>query len=494
MRMSDMEAVMWAVEKDPALRSDFTVLTILDRVPTDKRLKQMAERAIAAMPRLGQRVRSTPFRLAPPRWEDDPEIDLDYHIRRVAIPPPGEMRQLLDAAAQLAATPFDRSRPLWEFTLFEGLVGGKAGLLEKMHHTITDGVGGLKLSLALVDFERNPRRVTKTLTLEIAEEERLQRVANPIPQGNVLSELASGISDAVATQARRTRSAAAAGAALIAHPEHFPSVGKSMWNMLTSVQRQVIVGPHGYSRLFAQRSLGRRYDVTSVPFDRARETASATGVTVNDLFVTAITRAIGMYHEQQGESLKHLRMAMPVNLRRRPGNHGANSFAPIRVVLPVILGEVRDALAATHDVLGRVQTEPVLEALGSIAGAASALPTSALVSITRQQTRSIDFTTSNLRGAPQALYMAGALMEHNIPLGPRANAPVNVTVMSYAGSLEHGIHTDPAAVTNPEAFVACIETAWSELFNLVSARQRKRSPRAKSGPSAAPQRRVSDHF
>ena len=90
--------------------------------------------------------------------------------------------------------------------------------------------------------------------------------------------------------------------------------------------------------------------------------------------------------------------------------------------------------------------------------------------------------------------MAGALMEHNIPLGPRANAPVNVTVMSYAGSLEHGIHTDPAAVTNPEAFVACIETAWSELFNLVSARQRKRSPRAKSGPSAAPQRRVSDHF
>lgn len=466
MRMSDMEGVMWAVEKDPALRSDFTVLTILDRVPTEKRLKQMAERAVFALPRLGQRVRSTPFRLAPPRWEDDPDLDLDYHVRRVAIPPPGTMRSLLDAAAQLAATPFDRSRPLWEFTLFEGLEGGRAALLEKLHHTITDGVGGLKLSIALVDFERNPKRVTSEITLEIAEHARSQRTTNPIPASNAVSEMLSGLSDTIATQARRTRSVLAAGATLLAHPEHVPAVGKSAWNMVNSVQRQVIVGPHGYSRLFAPRSLGRRYDVTSVPFNDVRELATHLEVTVNDLFVCALTRALGAYHLEFGEHVAKLRMAMPVNLRKRPGNHGANAFAPIRIAVPVDLGNPRDAVLSTHTVLNSVRTEPVLEALGSIAGAASALPTSALVSITRQQTRSIDFATSNLRGAPNALFMAGTRMDRNIPLGPRANAPLNVTVMSYAGALEHGIHSDPAAVTDPELLVRHIDSAWAELLAL----------------------------
>ena len=466
--MSDMEGVMWAVEKDPALRSDFTVLTILDRVPTDKRLKQMAERAVVALPRLGQRVRSTPFRLAPPRWEDDPDLDIDYHVRRVAIPPPGTMRSLLDAAAQLAATPFDRSRPLWEFTLFEGLEGGRAALLEKLHHTITDGVGGLKLSIALIDFERNPKRATSDLTLEIAEEARAQRTTNPIPAGNAVSEIVSGLSDTIATQARRTRSVLAAGATLIAHPEHMPAVGKSAWNMVNSVQRQVIVGPHGYSRLFTPRSLGRRYDITSVPFNEVRELATELDVTVNDLFVCALTRALGAYHRDLGETVTKLRMAMPVNLRKRPGNHGANAFAPIRIVVPVSLDDPKEAVLATHAVLNSVRTEPVLEALGSIAGAASALPTSALVSITRQQTRSVDFATSNLRGAPQSLYMAGARMDRNIPLGTRTNAPVNVTVMSYGGALEHGIHSDPAAVSDPELLVRHIDTAWAELLALCS--------------------------
>ncbi len=475
--MSDLESVMWSVEKDPALRSDFTNLTILDTAPDPARLMAMVERMIAAMPRLDQRVKSTPLHIAPPRWEDDPQLNLEYHIRRVAIPPPGSMRALFDAAAQLAATPFDRQRPLWEFTLLEGLEGGRAGFLQKLHHTITDGVGGIKLSAAMIDFERNPPDVAD-LNAELRAQQRHDRLANPIPQTSFASELWSGIAAAASTQIRRTRSVVGAASTLATHPQHVPNVGRSLWNMVNSVQRQVVVGPRGYSRLFAPRSLGRRYDVLSVPFDQVKQASKAHGVTVNDVFVYAMSRGIAAYHAAFGETLEHLRMAMPVNLRNRPGQHGANAFAPVRIVLPVSLGDLQEGLAATHDTLKSIRQEPALEALGSIAGAAGMLPTSALISLTRQQTKTIDFATSNLRGASMHLFMAGARIERTIPLGPRTNAPLNITVMSYAGAFEHGIHSDPAAITDPELLVRCIEEAWNELLaphrKSVTSRNRQR--------------------
>src|SRR5450631_189401 len=151
--MSNSEAIMWAVEKDPAIRSDFCNLTFLDRRPRDDRVRETMQRAIDAIPRLSQRVIGAPLRIAPPEFADDPTFDFDAHVRVAAVPAPGDDRALLDLCGALAERPLDRARPLWEFTVIEGLADGRAALLQKVHHTITDGVGGLKLSLALVDFE-----------------------------------------------------------------------------------------------------------------------------------------------------------------------------------------------------------------------------------------------------------------------------------------------------------------------------------------------------
>ena len=160
-RMSDAEAIMWAVEKDPALRSDFCNLTLLDCRPTDERLEATLTRALRAIPRLRQRVVSAPLRVLPPEFADDPTLDVEAHIRVLALPAPYDERALLDLCGRLAEQPLDRARPLWEFTLIEGLRDGRSALLQKVHHTITDGVGGLKLSLALVDFEREPSGVAE---------------------------------------------------------------------------------------------------------------------------------------------------------------------------------------------------------------------------------------------------------------------------------------------------------------------------------------------
>jgi len=136
---------MWAVEKDPALRSDFCNLTFLDRRTQEERIRGTMARALEAIPRLDQRVIVAPLRIAPPEFADDPNLDLDAHVRVVAVPSPGDDRALLDLCGALAEQPLDRARPLWEFTIVHGLPGGRAALLQKIHHTITDGVGGLKL-------------------------------------------------------------------------------------------------------------------------------------------------------------------------------------------------------------------------------------------------------------------------------------------------------------------------------------------------------------
>src|SRR5262245_18088539 len=114
--MTDAEAIMWAVEKDPALTSDFCNLTLLDGRPTADRIEATMRRALAAIPRLGQRVIGAPLRIVPPEFADDPTLDLTAHVKEVAVPAPADHRALLDLCGALAEQPLDRARPLWEFT------------------------------------------------------------------------------------------------------------------------------------------------------------------------------------------------------------------------------------------------------------------------------------------------------------------------------------------------------------------------------------------
>ena len=146
---------MWRVEKDPFLASTFGAVTILDRAPDFDRLRSRMESAVHALPRLGWRVQPNPTGLGAPIWADDPDFDIDLHVRRVALPAPGTRRQLLDLASLFVLDPLDRTRPLWQFLVVEGLEGGKAALLTKMHHTITDGVNGVRMSMQYVDLTRD---------------------------------------------------------------------------------------------------------------------------------------------------------------------------------------------------------------------------------------------------------------------------------------------------------------------------------------------------
>lgn len=453
--MSDTEAIMWAVEKDPALRSDFTNITILEGRPDESRLRAKIDAALDEIPRLRQRVVSPPLRLAPPEWRDDPTLDLEYHLRKVAVPSPGGMRELLDLAAAFSATPLDRSRPLWEFTLVEGLEGDRTALFQKIHHAVTDGVGGLRLSLSLVDFEAGPTRPDVA-----SSDERADATPRTTPAG----VLADALRYSAHRQIELARQGLGTAAHLASHPDEARREVVSAAQLAASVRRQVLVTEPARSALLRHRSLGRRFEVRQVSLDAVKDAAAALGGSVNDVFVTAVAGALGSYHERMGEPCDELRMAMAVSLRAHGGESAGNSFAPSRVLVPVGPKDPAARFARVAERLTAVRQEPALGATGSLAGLLAPLPTSLLVVLTRSQARTIDFATSNLRGSPVDLYVGGARIAANFPMGPRTGCALNVTLLSYRGSLDIGINLDPAAVTDPDALLECIDESFADLL------------------------------
>jgi WS/DGAT/MGAT family acyltransferase len=321
-RMSDVEAMMWNLEKDPFLSSTFGSLSILDRPPDHERLAARMEYVISTVPRLRQRVVPALGRLAPPEWQDDPELDLRYHVRRVSLPEGATMRDLYDFATLFVQDPFDRTRPLWEFLAVEGLPGGKGALLQKMHHTITDGEGGVRMSERMVD-----------LTREATDPEPLPIEEVPPLDADLLSTSLETLGHGVRRAGGIAERSLSWAAGSITDPTRVYRLGVDVTEVARSAARQLLVTDGARSPLWTRRTLNRWFDTLDVPFDDAKRAAKNLGGSLNDLFVAGAAAGAGEYHRRKGAEVADLRMAMPVSFRKDK-SAGGNSFAPMRVVVP----------------------------------------------------------------------------------------------------------------------------------------------------------------
>jgi WS/DGAT/MGAT family acyltransferase len=451
-RMSDLEALLWNVDKDPYLSSNFGSVTLLDRSPDLAKFRRRMLVAVSRIPRLHQRVVPALGRLAPPEWRDDPAFDIDRHLRHVALPTPGSTRQLLDLAALFVQDPLDRTRPLWEFVIIDGLTDGRAALVQKMHHTITDGEGGIRLSEQFIDVAREVA-TDPEVTIDCAAEG--------------AGSLWDTTTDTLAHGWRRglgiaNRSIELAVDAVL-HPTQLTHLGSGSIETGRSVARQLTVTDSHRSPLWTGASLGRHLEVLDVPFDETHRAAKALGGSINDVFVAATAAGAGAYHRQLGAPVDQLRMAMPVSTRQG-SSAGGNSFVPTRVLVPA--GELDPAtrFQQVHEVLGRTKTERAIGLVAGLAGVANLLPTSVMVRIARQQAETVDFTTSNVRAAPFDLYISGARIEGTYPIGPLAGTAFNVTMMSYRGMLNLGLHVDSGEVTDPPLLRDAIAEGFAELI------------------------------
>jgi diacylglycerol O-acyltransferase len=451
--MSDTEAIMWAVEKDPALRSDFCNLTILESPPDSARMENTMARAVAAIPRLGQRVIGAPLRIVPPAFADDPTLDLSAHVRRMALPGDGSDRALLDLCGSLAEQPLDRARPLWEFTIIEGLDDGRAALLQKIHHTITDGVGGLKLSLAFVDFDPDaepapPQRVDEDAPDHDDPHDTPLRVTRP------------AVADLATRNASVARHLAGSAGRILTHPAQLPARAADTARLVRSLQRQVLSTEPARSDVMHARSLSRYFEIYALSLPAVQSAAKALGGNINDLYVAGLVGALGRYHEHLGSEVRELRLAMPISTRNR-GDAAANRFVPARLVVPI--QPVDDPPALFADVKARLadaKGEAAIGAAENLAILLTGLPTSFLVALTRAQTRTTDFAATNLRGSPLPLYIAGSRVIASYPFGPRTGTALNATVMSYCDELHLGLNIDPAAIIDVKAFMSDIDASF----------------------------------
>jgi len=451
-RMTDVEAMMWNVEKDPFLSSTFGSVTILDRPPDFDRYRRRLLRMVHKIPRLHQRVVPALGRLAPPEWHDDPGFDIDYHVRRIALAPPGTQRQLFDLSTLLVLDPFDRTRPLWEFYVIEGLEDGRAAILQKMHHTITDGEGGIRMSEQFIDLTRDAPDIDE-----------YEIVAETNPSSNIVETAAETLTHTWRRGLGVGQRLISDTAGLLTDPGRITSIPSDVVETARSAVRQTTVTDGAHSGLWAKRTLRRRMEAIDVPFDDAYRTAKALGGSLNDFFVTGAARGAGRYHRARGVELESLRMAMPISTRTDETS-GGNSFVPTRGLVSAWMDDPVEQFAAVHEKLEETKSERAIGIIEPLAGFINMLPTSVLVRFARQQVETVDFTTSNLRAAPFDLFIGGALIEANYPLGPLAGTAFNLTMMSYRGMLNMGLHIDAGAIDDSELLRDSIRESFDELI------------------------------
>lgn len=451
-QMSDAEALMWRVEKDPYLASTFGSVTILDRPPDFDRLRSRMEQAVHAVPRLGWRVQPNPAGLGAPIWADDPDFDIDYHVRRIALPPPGTRRQLFDLASLFVLDPLERTRPLWQFLVVEGLEdleGGQAALLTKMHHTITDGVNGVRMSMQYIDLTRDAAEPVGGTTTE--------HDAAPAPTPSSLDTIRSFVEGSF----RLPLSIARQVRELLADLSAIPAAGSAAVDGLRGALNQLSETDSARSPLWTGRSMRRRLETARVPFESTRAAAKRLGGSLNTAFLTACAEAAHRYHVADGAPVDELRASMAVSTRTKES--GANAFTVVKMLIPT--GEMR--LKERFGRIGEIAAEAVkpggIARIDTLATVTAAIPASLLTRIARQQSQSIDFATSNVRTSPVEYYIAGAKALETYPIGPLAGVAFNATMLSYVNHLEIGVNFDAAAVGDPPLMAKLLEESFGAL-------------------------------
>ncbi len=456
-RMDWADAVMFGVEEDPVLRSVITLVILLDQEPDEKMVRERIERMTRLVPKLRQRAVGNPLSLAPPRWEIDPNFDLDYHLRWVSAPnPDGTMRPVFTMAEQMAEGDFDRARPLWEMLLITGLKDGQAAFITKIHHSVTDGIGGLQMAATLFDLDRKGAEL------------------GPMPEApqgaaaGLRGRLKQGMSFEARTTAGDVRSAIGTGTDFVKEAVTDPiGVATSAGEMAASLSRMLAPASEPLSSVFGDRSLSVYFDLIDIPLDDLKKAGKVGRGTLNDAFVAGIAGGLRRYHERHGTIPDALRVNMPVNLRS-PADTGkqGNAWVPARFPVPMNEADPAKRIQQLHPVLRQARTEPAAVLTDQVFRLLTMLPRSIATVVAGGLMKGTDFVATNVPGPPIPVYFAGSQILRMLPYAPKAGAAVNCALMSYNGVAQVGVNIDTMSVPNPPELVADLRAGLQEIAAL----------------------------
>jgi len=406
------------------------------------------------VPRFRQKLAYPPAQTGRPFWVDDPNLNLEYHVRHSALPAPGSEDQLRRMAARVFSQQLDRSKPLWELWLVQGLTRNRFALLTKTHHAVVDGVSGVDIATVL--FDLNP----------VPEPPPSDDAWAPQPEPSSATLLAKGVEDVARAPVRAVRRLEHA----VQHPESaikqvrdaveaVSEVGWNFANPAPKVPLNVEIGSH------------RRFAWVRSDLDRFKRVKDALGGTVNDVVLAVVAGALREWLRGRGirtEGLE-LRAQVPVSIRASD-EHGqlGNRLAVMRAPLPVYIADpVRRLEAVSQAMKGLKQSK---QALGAevISRFNDFAPPTLLAQAARINfsTRLFNLTVTNVPGPQVPLYVLGRELEDIFPIGfLPPNQALFVAIMSYNGGINFGLLADYDSMDDVDVIASGIETAIAELVD-----------------------------
>ena len=439
-------------EANPRTRSGIMALEVLDTTPDWNAFRARFENASRRAVRLRQKVVVPTLPTAPARWVIDPDFNLDFHVRRVRVPRPGTLREVLDLAEVMLQSPLDISRPLWTVTLVEGLEGGRAASLLHLSHAVTDGVGATALFSEIYDLERDAKpRPTPPMPVpeDITGDDLMREGFNHLPgviAGGVLGAVSGGLS--MLGRAARNPASALFGAIDYARSG-----------------RRMVRPAAESSPLMRGRSLSTRTEAIEMRLGDLHRAAKAAEGSINDAYLAGLCAALRRYHEALGVPIATLPMAVPVNLRAEADPAGGNRFAGVNLAAPVGIADPAERIQRIRKQMISRREEAAIDVIGSVAPLLSLLPAAVLEAMSSSVIGS-DVQASNVPFYPGDTYIAGAKVLRQYGLGPLPGVGMMVVLVSRGGFATVTARYDRAAITHQDLFAQCLREGFDEVLAL----------------------------
>lgn len=453
-RLSAVDASFLHQEKR-ASHMHIGAMAIFDGPPPSREdFSDHVESRLHLVPRYRQKLAFPRLEMGRPFWVDDPQFNIDYHVRHTGLPQPGtdaELRQLL---GRIFSQRLDRSKPLWELWLVQGLEDDQFALISKTHHALVDGVSGVDIATVLFDLTPVPNEALAAT-----------EAWTPASEPSDAELVAEGVKGLVRTPV------SVAGRALgaLQHPQHalgqareaVEGLGQVAWaglNPAPEVPLNVAIGPHRRVR-WAQSQLA---DFKAIK--------DALGGTVNDVVLAVVAGALGRWLRSRGVRTQgtELRALVPVSIRDTDerGSLG-NRITAMRAPLPVYVEDPVERLRLVRAEMGGVKESK--QALGAevISGLSDFAPPTLLAQASRLNfsTRLFNLIVTNVPGPQFPLYLLGREMDEIVPIAflPENHA-LAIAIMSYNGRVDFGLLGDYDAMPDLESVGEYIEDALAELL------------------------------
>jgi WS/DGAT/MGAT family acyltransferase len=488
--MSNADAAWLHMDRPTNLMVINSVLLFDEQVDLKRLTDTVQHRLVDRYPRFRKRVVESRWPLLVPSWEDDPEFALEHHIHHRALPAPGDEATLKELVGDLMATPLDRSRPLWNLYLVDGLGEGCA-VISRMHHCIADGIALGRVMLSLTDSTRRASVGGEESSGRAANGKRRTRFTGglPGPIGALTASaetLATPLIDGMSVGVKASRTVVRQGIDVAAHPRHAGALAGAVARDASTLVKLVLTPADAASAIKGDPGVGRRVTWTyPISLKLVKRIAHAHDATVNDVLLAGVSGALRHYLQGRGSGTPEIQALVPFNLRpldepvpRELGNRFGLVFLP----LPVGTSGSYRRLVAVSKRMDAIKSSREGQVSYGILGAIGLTPVGVEQRVVDMFSGKGTAVMTNVPGPRKTVYLAGVPVKTVLFWGPTSgHVGMSVAIFSYRGEVTVGLMVDSKLVPDPDEIVRGLEAELEALAQIPATVEGNGRPQASRG-------------